>query len=179
MALSLLRRKKNVPPDNVIEVVDGGNKPLLLMPERHVLRQNLRHRAVIVCLRNLAGDIFLHKRPAPDKHGELWSLAASCRVLAGESRHAAAERCLEAEQGIRDLELIEVASIPSSPATRNAEATLFLTARTSAIPQAGEGVFVDREELRAILRDFPHMVTPFLSLAAPYIYPAGNRIPSR
>lgn len=174
MAVFSNRPKQTVLPDDFIEVVDNGNRPLLIMPQRQVLRQHLRHRSVIVCLRNLAGDIFLHKRSVPEKHGGLWTLAASGRVLAGESRYAAAERCLETEQGITRLELVEAASIPPSSATRNAETTLFLTARTSAIPQAAEGIFVDREEFRAILRDFPHMVTPFLHLAGSYIYPSGN-----
>lgn len=167
------RHKKNTPPDTFVEVLDNENKPLLIMPQHQAVRHNLRHRGVAVCLRNLTGHIFLHQRPVSEAHGGQWNLAASGRVLAGESCYAAAERRLEEELGITGLQLFETTAIPASPATGNVAVALFATMKTSAIPKAQEGIFVDREELRAILRNFPHMVTPLLHAAVPHLYFSG------
>lgn len=161
----------------LLEVTDNTGSPLLIMPEEQVLRHRLRHKGVIVCLRNLHGQIFLYKRPqqASIPHGGLWSFAASGRVYAGESFYDTAERLLEDEVAVTGLELTEVARLEPTTQTGNAEAAVFVTARSSVLPRIPElgvqnGMYVDQEELRALLRDFPHMVTPFLQLAAPYLF---------
>ncbi|MCC8193180.1 MAG: hypothetical protein LIP28_00825 [Deltaproteobacteria bacterium] len=164
-----------------IEVIDLDGNPLLVMPLSQVLRQKLRHRVVLVCLRNAKGLIYLFKRPssASGPPGEAWFPAAYGRVWAGESRYAAGTRILERVFGISGVEIYETASFSESAISPagNVEATLFLTAKTSALPRLEElegtdGIFVDREEFRAIIRDYPHMVTPLWNLALPYFFPA-------
>ena len=172
------RRHAKALPDVFIEVVDASGSPLLRMPQTHVRRQNLRHKAVFVCLRNTRGDIFLHKRPGAGvkEQAGLWSLSASGHVRAGESLYDAAARRLGEVLGVTGVELHEAGNIPPSSLTDNAGITLFMTAKTSLIPKfASEGMFVDREEFMAILRDFPHQVSPNVLLAAPYLYPAEAR----
>lgn len=176
--MAMLKKNKKQPPvDMHLEVTDNTGTPLLIMPEKQVLRHKLRHKGVIVCLRNLQGQVFLYKRPQQPSmpHSGLWSFAASGRVYAGESFYDAAERRLEEEVAVTGLELTEVARLEPSPQTGNAEAALFMTARCSVLPRIPEpgvqnGMYVDQEELRALLRDFPHMLTPFLHLAAPYLF---------
>jgi isopentenyl-diphosphate delta-isomerase len=161
-----------------VTVIDDMGKDLLIMPENQVARQKLRHRTVLVALRNLHGHVFLYKSAAgSDQQGETWLLAVHGRVLAGESRYDAALRLLGETFGITELELYEAAqfSQPETEPAGNAETTLFLTAKTSALPRMHtqdplDGMFVDREELRAIIRDYPHMVTSLWSLALPYFF---------
>lgn len=169
--------KKQTTVEVFLEVTDTPGKPLLIMPQEQVLRHKLRHKAVIVCLRNARGQIFLHKHPpqAATAHSGLWNLAASGKVFAGESCYDAALRCLETELGVTDLELHAAARFEASPQTDNAQTTLFLTTKSSVLPCISEygqqnGMFVDQEELGALLRDFPHLVTPLLQLALPYLF---------
>lgn len=179
-------------PEPGIEVVDNAGEALLIMPRDQVLRQKLRHRTVLVCLRNTGGGIFLYKKhsassgatlsvssdPGPvDDSGDHWLPAIHGRVLAGEARYDAGERLLGQVFGIAGLELFETArfSGAQSGLAGNVETTLFLTAKTSAIPwmrnnEVQEGLFVDQEEFRAILRDYPHMLTPLWNLALPYFF---------
>lgn len=172
-------------PESGIEVIDVAGKPFLVMPQEQVLRQRLRHRAVLACLRNTKGRIFLYKKniaAAAEGSNDIWLPALHGRVMAGESRYDAASRLLETQLGITGLELFEVARFTqpaSGPAVNlieNIETTLFLTAKTSAIPrlrehEGQEGMFVDEEELRAILRDYPHMLPPLWNPALPYFFP--------
>lgn len=169
MSTRAKRRHKNSPPDCFVEVVDAKGKPFLVMPQRQALRQNLKRRSIVVCLRNLAGKIFLHKSQPVEGQGATWGLAASGAVLAGESRLEAAERLLQAELGIVRLDMEEHGFMPPTPGSGNVETILFVTAKTSAIPHSPDGMFVDREELKAILRDFPHMAAPYLHHTATYL----------
>lgn len=157
-----------------VEVVDAAGKPFLIVPLDLAFRQKLRHRSVIACLRNMQGDVFLHKRPSFETkdHAGVWGFSASGRVFAGESCYEAALRRLEEELRITDLELSEVGRLLPSSLTEHTETVVFLSTKTSAIPRnMKDGVFVDREEIMAILRDFPHMVTPDFHLAIPHIFP--------
>ncbi len=175
------RQTAQIFPDKGITVIDDAGNDLLIMPENQVIRQKLRHRAVLVALRNQQGLIFLYKSLAapssPDQQGEAWLPAVFGRVLARESRYDAALRLLDETLGITELELIEAArfSQPETELIGKVETTLFLTAKTSALPRMRaqdplDGMFVDREELRAIIRDYPHMVTPLWSLTLPYFF---------
>ena len=164
-----------------IAVMDAVGNDLLIMPETQIVRQKLRHRTVLVALRNTHGHVFLYKSSAAgsgsDQQGEVWLPAVHGRVLADESRHDAALRLLGETLGIAELELFEAARFSHSEIghVENVETTLFLTAKTSALPRMRtqdslDGMFVDKEELRAIIRDYPHMVTPFWNLALPYFF---------
>ena len=173
------KHAQDAPPESILEVTDSAGKTLLHMPQGLVMRQKLRHRAVLVCLRNTHGHIFLFRSSTvlPGTQGNVWAPAVFGRVLAGESRYAAAHRLLEKELGISGLELFERGTfIPEATEhAGNVAVTFFLTAKTSAIPrlaasEAQDGMFVDREEFRAIMRDYPHMLTPFWNRAMPYFF---------
>lgn len=166
-------------PDVALEVADDAGKTLLVMPRGHVLRQKLRHKAVLVCLRNIHGHIYLFKSPTalPGTRGDVWAPAVFGRVQAGESRYTAAQRLLETELGIRDLALFEKGTFTPEMTEQagNVIVTVFITVKTSAIPRlAGhdtqDDMFVDREEFRAIMRDYPHMLAPFWNRAVSYFF---------
>jgi|GEM_PF-3062802 len=170
-------RKPPLVPEPGVEVIDAAGRTLLVMPREQVFRQGLRHRAVLVCLRNTQGGIFLHKKASAGDGGETWFPAVHGLVLAGESRHDAAIRLLGVELGISGLEMFEAArfALSASGPAENVETTLFLTAKTSALPRLSEpevheGMFVDQEEFKAILRDYPHMLPPLWSQILPYFF---------
>lgn len=172
-----INRKPSLVPEPGVEIIDAAGSALLVMPREQALRQRLRHRIVLVCLRNTRGGIFLHKKSSAGDGGETWLPAVYDLVLAGESRQDAAVRLLGAEFGISGLEVFEAARFaqPASGPVGNVEATLFLTAKTSALPRLPEldnqeGMFVDQEEFKAILRDYPHMLPPLWSFALPYFF---------
>lgn len=177
---SLQRLSQDIATDSpVVEVVDAANRPLLHMPLELVRRQRLRHKAVAVCLRNKRGHIFLHKPSAGGSFEQAgqWSFSATGRVFAAESCHDAALRELRETLAVTELDLYEAGAIAPCAVTENAEVFLFLSAKTAAIPQMREqdfwdGMFVDKEEFAALVRDFPYMVAPLLQLAAPRLFTA-------
>lgn len=164
-----------------MEVLDDEGKTLLIMPQRQVIRQRLRHHAVLVSLRNADGHIFLYKKTVASSgnaQGGTWFSAAYGQLVAGESRLDAGMRLLHSVFGISGVELFEVARFrqPVENPGGNPITTLFLTAKTTIIPklreeEASEGIFVDKEEFRALMRDFPHMAPPLWNLALPYLFP--------
>lgn len=170
-------KKKWIPtPQPDIEVIDAAGSPLLVMPQDQVLRQKLRHKTVLVCLQNVRGNIFLYK-PMAETSGDMWLPGVYGRVFAGESRHDAAIRLLDHGLGITGLDIAATARFTElTPGTvENVDITLFLTAKTSAIPrpreqEGREGMFVDREELRAIARDYPDMLPSFWTPALAYFF---------
>ena len=175
-----LRRNDSLTSEPQIEIIDDAGKTLLIMPQSHAVRQRLRHRTVLVCLRNAKGLVYLFKTqaiPSDESKGDVWVPAAHGRVFAGESRHAAATRLLEQSFGVSGVDLFEAAMF-SSPTTEgfgNITVTLFLTAKTSVIPRSSdqdgsEGIFVDSEEFNAIAHTYPHMLTPFWNQTVPYLF---------
>ncbi len=178
---SSFRKKKALRMDDagqekeLLEVLDQSGKPFLVMHRDGVLRQRLRHRVALVCLRDPEGRIYVHKRArGRSAYAGLWNVSASGRVLAGEARHDAALRELAEELGISGLELTLTARIEPSAATDNAEISLYCTHFVSAVPRPNpdeieQGMFVDRDELDALVRDMPHLLTPALIWAAEHM----------
>lgn len=151
-----------------VEVLDGKGRPLLLMPKESAQRQHLPHKMVLVALRDRNGKLYLHKRSKTRaRQPSLWNISVSGPVLAGEARADTALRRLAEDLGIRDVPLRKQAVIPPSAATDNMEVTLFLAGPTTLPPSpdssvAEEGMYVDQDELEALARDLPQMLTPAL-----------------
>ena len=71
-----------------------------------VRRDNLRHAATAVLVRDPAARIYLHRRSdTKDWAPGHWDAAAGGVIVAGEEPHASALRELEEELGITDTEL--------------------------------------------------------------------------
>lgn len=176
MSSQMKRQTAPVPTGPRIEILDTADKPLMVMPVGPALKQDLRHKTVMVCLRNTRGHLFMRKCPAGGDiaYSGLWNVAASGIVLAEEACRDTAARLLREETGISGLECTQIDRLPPSPLTGNTVTAVFMTGKTSAIPRLEssdiqEAMYVDREELLAFLRDYPHMATPFLRLAAQYM----------
>lgn len=151
-----------------LEVLDNKGRPLLLMPKESVQRQHLPHKVVLVALRDHEGRLYLHKRSRTRaRQPSLWNISVSGPVLAGEARADTALRRLAEDLGIRNVPLRRQAVIPPSAATDNIEVTLFLAGPTMLPPYpnsnvAEESMYVDQDELEALARDLPQMLTPAL-----------------
>lgn len=162
------------PADGVecLEITDERDRPLMVMPIAQARRQPLRHRVVLVMLYDAEGRIYLQKRAANKRlYPGRWDLSATGHVLAGESREDAALRELREELGIAAGRLIRRAEIPATEATDFAHVTLFVVGPVGEAPQpnpdeVADGMFVDADELDALLEHFRDMLTPALIWAA-------------
>lgn len=161
----------NAPPaDGVeyLEITDERDRPLMVMPIAQARRQPLRHRVVLVMLHDAEGRVYLQKRAATKHlHPGRWDLSATGHVQAGESREDAALRELREELGITAGRLIRRAEIPATEATGYAHITLFAAGPVGEAPQpnpeeVADGMFVDADELDALLEHFRDMLTPAL-----------------
>lgn len=151
-----------------LEVVDGENAPLAVMPRETVHSLMLPHRSVFVLLFNERNKLYLQKRQADkQRHPGCWDLSATGHVLAGESKLGAAFRELEEELRVRVDKLYRVFELPGSCATGNEFITLFRTGPCRPLPhpnpeEVESGMFVERHEVDFLVRRFPHLLTPGL-----------------
>ncbi len=158
------------PADGVeyLEITDERDRPLMVMPIAEARRQTLRHRVVLVMLHDAEGRVYLQKRGA-NKHlyPGRWDLSATGHVRAGESREDAALRELREELDIAAVRLIRRAEIPATEETGFAHITLFAAGPAGETPrpnpdEVADGMFVDADELGALLEHFRDMLTPAL-----------------
>ncbi len=106
--------------DELLDVVDAGNRVVGAASRAEVHRQRLRHRAVHVLVLRTDGAVFVqrraeHKECAPG----LWDTSAAGHVGHGESYAAAAPRELAEELGLHGECLVEVGQLPAGPDTGN------------------------------------------------------------
>ncbi|MDR2892363.1 MAG: NUDIX domain-containing protein [Deltaproteobacteria bacterium] len=158
--------------DETLEVLDENNAPLLLMPRKAATRQNLRLKVVLIVVRNKEGKIYVHQRShRKSTYGGSWGVSAAGYVKAGESFEDAALRELAEELSVTSVNLTLAAITKPSPATDNSLVALFISnpAQVLIVPDPEEiagGMFIDRDELEAMLRDLPELIAPSLSWAA-------------
>lgn len=156
----------------MLEVLDDSARPFMLMPRPSVLAQKLFHQVVLVVLRNREGQVYIHRRASAKKeYGGLWNVSASGFAKAGEALEDAALRELDEELGISGLTLARAATAAPSPATDYARISLFLAPPANILvnpnpEEISEGMFVDEDELAALLRDLPEAIAPALKWAA-------------
>lgn len=155
----------------LIEVLDENARPFMIMPRTAVLSQGLAYQVVLVVVRNREGRIYLHRRAETKEiHGGLWSVSVSGFVKTGEALEDAAARELSEELGITGLPITYVATTGPSAQTDWGRINLFVSNPTNVLlnPDPAEisaGMFVDEDELAALLRDMPEMLTPALKWA--------------
>jgi 8-oxo-dGTP pyrophosphatase MutT (NUDIX family) len=97
------------PEDELVDLVDEEGRVVGTASRSVVRRDNLRHSATAVLVRDSAGRIYVHRRSdnkdwAPGQ----WDAAAGGVIAAGEEPHASALRELEEELGITGTELTDL-----------------------------------------------------------------------
>lgn len=166
-------------PVELVDIVDQNDRPLLVMPLTEAHRQSLFHRSVLVLVFDPAGKLYLQKRgPHKSLYPNRYDLSATGHVQAGESRLAAALRELEEELGLRAKTLTQLAAVPASDQTGYEFVTLFTAGRLADPPrpnpeEVAGGMFVDRVELAALVRDYRDCLTPGLV----HFFEAGSLFP--
>ena len=90
----------------IVQVVDGENRPVAELPRHRMRSENLPHRATYIFVFDRAGRVLVQRRTAiKDMYPSYYDLAAGGVVAAGESYEENAEREAEEELGIRGTAL--------------------------------------------------------------------------
>jgi isopentenyldiphosphate isomerase len=92
--------------DEMVAILDDDNVVIGARPRSEMRRDNLRHSATGVLVRNAAGDIYVHRRtPTKDLYPSRYDFSAGGVVAAGEDPYDAVVRELAEELGITGAEL--------------------------------------------------------------------------
>lgn len=151
---------------DLVEVVDENDRPLMVMSAADVHKQPLRHRVVLTLLYDADGRIYLQRRALTKTlYPGLWDLSSTGHVLAGESREHAALRELNEELRVFPGKVTQIVHIPASQKTDYASISLFSARLGGETPcpnqaEVSEGMFVDNEELDAMMNNFRELLTP-------------------
>ncbi|MEU8223128.1 NUDIX domain-containing protein [Kribbella sp. NPDC048915] len=95
-----------LPVDELVAILDDGNRVVGAAPRSVMRRDNLRHATTGVLVRNPAGDIYVHRRTATkDLYPSRYDFAAGGVVAAGEDPFEAVVRELDEELGITGVAL--------------------------------------------------------------------------
>jgi isopentenyl-diphosphate Delta-isomerase len=157
-----------IEPDELLDVVDSRNRPLLVLPRAQVHRQQLFHRSVLILVFDQHNRLFLQKRSrAKLAYPGRWDVSSSGHVLAGESSEGAALRELCEELGLSPSRIGLRLEVPASVETGQEFVTLYATRCSGAEVRTNgneveDGCFVDQEELDCMIRDYPELLTPAL-----------------
>ena len=160
-----------------LEVFDDKGKLLMLMPQENILKQKLRCRMVLVAIKDRDERVLLCKYTEQHStYPKLWDISASGYLLPGESFLDAALRAVTLRFMHSEKDFSPAMHIQPSPENNNRELALFRNRPGFYYPQIrSEGevhqtMFVDEEELTALLREMPEFISPDLRLAVEYIF---------
>lgn len=151
----------------LIEFTDEQDRPLLIGPQSEAVRLGLRHRVVGVLFYEAPPSGRRQRVYVRRRDSGLWDLSSTTHVRVGESRESAARRALISQLFIREPEIHRLAECTLSENQKRLQVTLF-TARSSAeypapvAPETQEGLFLDADELEALVRECADLLTPAL-----------------
>ncbi len=154
----------------LVELTDIHDRPLMIAPRRGVRRLGLIRRVVLVALRDTRNRVYIQQRgPQCDALPGYWELSATGHVRAGESREDAARRELAEEINVRHARLVRLDEHPPDESS-DAFSTLFLAGPTGERPEPNPeevsgGMFMDEDELKALVDYSPDRITPALRWA--------------
>ena len=93
----------------MVAILDEDNRVSGSAPRSVMRRDNLRHSATGVLVRNPAGDIYVHRRtPTKDVYPARYDFMAGGVIAAGEDPYDAVVRELDEELGISGVELVKL-----------------------------------------------------------------------
>ena len=138
--------------------------PLCIMRGEDILRQNLRHRAVGLLVRDRLGRALLTFRPG---HG--WGFSSFGRLPAGQSNEHKARELLEQDWNHEGRVLFLGISAPG-PENFNAFVALYesripTSEAAAAVRDPDRHLLVDYDELRGLGAHFGDLLSPFLRQA--------------
>jgi isopentenyldiphosphate isomerase len=144
--------------DEVVALVDETGRVVGSAPRSVVRRDNLRHAATAVLVRNPGGGIYLHRRTdTKDWAPGHWDAAAGGVILAGEEPHDSAVRELSEELGISTDDLTGLGTHLYEDDTTRCFEHAYQVVWDGPVrhqpEEVSEGRWVTLGELAAILRD--------------------------
>ena len=151
-------------PDHYLEVVDGENRPLCIMPDEDVLRQRLPHRTVALLVRDKNGRALL------TRSGRGWCFSSYGRVPAGMSCECRVRELLLNHWGHEGKQVSALGLIPPGPEND----VTFLNLFTARLPRAiiavraadrDRHLLVDRDELKGMGTHFADLLSPLMRAA--------------
>ena len=162
MKISLYPSLGNTP--DLQEVVDHNNIPLCIMRGEDILRQNLRHRAVGLLVRDRLGRALLTFRPG---HG--WGFSSFGRLPAGQSSEHKAQELFNSDWN-HEGRILPLGVSPPGPDNFNAFVALYegrmpASLAATAVRDPDQHMLVDYDELRGLGVHFGELLSPFLRQA--------------
>lgn len=155
-----------------IFVVDADNRPLAVMSLQEIHAQGLMHRGFLLLLRDRRGRLALRRLPADHpRHPGRWDVAGSGHVGADEAAEEAAHRHLPAPAAALEDNLGHVRTLAPAPGAAGpgtgAEIVEIFEAELpdqAALELSRDlsFLFVDRDELDALVASFPDQLSPDL-----------------
>lgn len=167
-AFGLEARLSESEREQLVEVMDGEDRPLVCMPPEAALRQKLPVRMVAVALRTRRKRMILRKRrDARLGFPGRWDLYTGF-VMVGEAREDAALRLLSSDTGLSGLRVF-----PLPGHGGRGEWSPLFTLFVADLPTGlypghpvQEMMTVDADELAGLIRDVPELFSPELARAA-------------
>ena len=159
-----------MPGVELVELTDERDRTLMVSPRVGVRRMVLARRVVLVAFFDMAKRLYVQKRAVHcDAMPGFWDLSATGHAHAGEAREDAARRELFEEIGIRAARMLRVGE-RSPTAESNSFSTLYIAGPSGDIPtpnpeEVEGGMFLDREEVLALIAYTPETITPALRWA--------------
>ena len=157
-------------PDRIF-VVDEDNRPLAVMSPEQVHLQGLRHRGVLLLLKDRHGRLLLRRLPSDHPlHPGRWDVTGSGHIGFDEAAEEAAERRLPAAAsdpaGLLRGGLRLAHDLPGGAGTGNERVEIFEAELTDLAARALAGdlafLFVDQDEFQALVCAYPDQLTPDL-----------------
>ena len=154
--------------DELTEVVDERDEPVLVVSALEARRQKLLRRVVLVLLHDATGRLYLQRRSKhKNSYPGLWDVSASGHVRAGEAREDAARRELYEELGVKASGMAALTSYATTPEHGNTKVTVFHATAPVAQPapdnnEVEDILAVEEHELAAMVHDFSPGLTPAL-----------------
>ena len=167
-AFGLETRLSESEREQLVEVVDSEDRPLLCMPPETALRQKLPVRMVAVVLRTRRKQLILRKRrDARLGFAGRWDLCTGL-VMVGEAREDAALRLLLSDTGLNGLRVLPVPGRGEQGGFSPLFSLFAADLPTGLFPahSVQEMMTVDADELAGLIRDVPDLFTPELARAA-------------
>ena len=97
------------PGDELVDVVDEGDRVVDVVTRRRMRAEGLRHRAVFIAVQGSDGRLLVHQRSFDkDVRPGAWDIAFGGVVGAGESYDVAAVRELHEEIGVDGIDLVDI-----------------------------------------------------------------------
>jgi isopentenyldiphosphate isomerase len=159
--------------DEMVAILGDGNQVIGSAPRSVMRRENLRHSATGVLVRNPAGDIYVHRRtPVKDVYPSYYDFTAGGVVAAGEDPFHAVVRELDEELGIAGVELTRLPEGDYADENTTYHAYLYTCVWDGPVRHQPEevewGAWMSPAELVAKLDEWPFMPDT-VGLLGPYV----------